>query len=75
MGFFYQGCNASVLLDDSNSDKNHSIEGQAIPILTLRGFDKIDSIKEELEKAYPGVVSCADIVSIATRNGIMLVCS
>ncbi|KAK7818024.1 peroxidase 52, partial [Quercus suber] len=36
------------------------------------GFDKIDSIKEELEKAYPGVVSCADIVSIATRDGIML---
>ncbi|KAK7850329.1 peroxidase 43 [Quercus suber] len=48
------------LLDDSNGDKNHSTERQA-----LRGFDKIDSIKEELEKAYPGVVSCADIVSIA----------
>nr|POE60780.1 peroxidase 43 [Quercus suber] len=55
------------LLDDSNGDKNHSTERQA-----LRGFDKIDSIKEELEKAYPGVVSCADIVSIATRDGIML---
>ena len=52
-----------------------SIERQVIPNQTLTGFDKIDSIKEELEKACPGVVSCADIVSIATRDGIMLVCS
>ena len=73
--FLDQGCDASVLLDDSNGDKNHSIERQAIPNQTLRGFDKIDSIKEELENACPGVVSCADIVSIATRDGIMLVCS
>ncbi|KAK4593994.1 hypothetical protein RGQ29_017890 [Quercus rubra] len=49
-----------------------SIERQVIPNQTLRGFDKIDSIKEELEKACPGVVSCADIVSIATRDGIIL---
>ncbi|XP_050279322.1 uncharacterized protein LOC126720639 isoform X2 [Quercus robur] len=32
-----------------------SIERQVIPNQTLRGFDKIDSIKEELEKACPGV--------------------
>ncbi|KAF3958139.1 hypothetical protein CMV_016920 [Castanea mollissima] len=50
-----------------------SIKRQVIPNQTLRGFDKIDSIKEELENACPGVVSCADIVSIATRDGIMLV--
>ncbi|KAL0009190.1 hypothetical protein SO802_010692, partial [Lithocarpus litseifolius] len=50
-----------------------SIERQVIPNQTLRGFDKIDSIKEELEKACPGLVPCADIVSIATRDGIMLV--
>ncbi|KAM4070987.1 hypothetical protein ACB094_11G027300 [Castanea mollissima] len=66
---FIEGCDASVLLGDSNGDKNHSIERRAIPNQT---FDKIDSIKEELENACPGVVSCADIVSIATRDGIML---
>ena len=72
--FLNQGCDASVLLVDSNGDKT-SIKRQVIPNQTLRGFDKIVSIKEELEKACPGVVSCADIVSIATRDGIMLVCS
>ncbi|KAM4080569.1 hypothetical protein ACJW30_11G027300 [Castanea mollissima] len=69
---FIEGCDASVLLDDSNGNKNYSIEKQAIPNQTLKGFDKIDSIKEELEKACPEVVSCADIVSIASRDGIML---
>ena len=54
--FLYQGCDASVLLDDSNGNKNYSIEKQAIPNQTLKDFDKIDSIKEELEKACPGVV-------------------
>ncbi|KAF3948835.1 hypothetical protein CMV_025216 [Castanea mollissima] len=67
MTVFFEVCDASVLLDDSNGNKNCSIEKQA-----LKGFDKIDSIKEELEKACPRVVSCADIVSIATRDGIML---
>ncbi|KAF3947358.1 hypothetical protein CMV_026498 [Castanea mollissima] len=44
-----QGCDASVPLDDSNGYKNHSI-----PNHTLRGVDKIDFIKKELEKAWPG---------------------
>ena len=44
-------------------------------ISDIEGFNKIDFIKEELEKACPGVVSYVDIVSIATRDGIMLVCS
>ncbi|KAK4594643.1 hypothetical protein RGQ29_018361 [Quercus rubra] len=43
-----KGCDASVLLDDSNGYKNHSI-----PNHTLRGVNKVDFI-EELEKAWPG---------------------
>ncbi|KAG6683326.1 hypothetical protein I3842_12G006900 [Carya illinoinensis] len=69
---FILGCDASILLDDSNGDKNRSIERQAVPNKSLEGFDKIDLIKEELEEACPGVVSCADIVSVATRDGIVL---
>lgn len=69
-----QGCDASILLDDSHGNKNKSIEKQAVPNKTLRGFDKVDLIKEEVEKACPGVVSCADILALATRDGIVLVC-
>ncbi|XP_038720680.1 putative Peroxidase 48 isoform X2 [Tripterygium wilfordii] len=69
---FIEGCDASVLLDDSNGNQNHAIERQAIPNRSLRGFDKIDMIKEELEKACPGIVSCSDILALATRDGIVL---
>ena len=64
---------ASVLLDDSFGNQSQSIERQAIPNKTLKGFDVIEFIKEELERVCPGVVSCADILSLATRDGIFLV--
>lgn len=68
-----QGCDASVFLDDSNGNESHPIERQAIPSQTLKGFDKINLIKEELEEACPGMVSCADALALATRDGILLV--
>lgn len=74
VGFLNQGCDASVLLDDSNGNKNHSIEKLAVPNKTLKGFDKVDLIKEVLENVCPGVVSCADTLALATRDGIVLVC-
>lgn len=46
----------------------------AIPNLTVRGYDLIDEVKAALEKACPGVVSCADIIVAATRDAIALVC-
>ncbi|KAK9937466.1 hypothetical protein M0R45_014253 [Rubus argutus] len=51
---FIEGCDASVLLDDSNGNKNHAIEKQAIPNKSLKGFDKIDQIKEVLEMFVQG---------------------
>ncbi|XP_020418240.1 putative Peroxidase 48 [Prunus persica] len=69
---FIQGCDASVLLDHSNGNKNHSVEKQAVPNKSLKGFDKIDQIKEVLENVCPAVVSCADILALATRDGVVL---
>ncbi|KAL6318334.1 hypothetical protein AAG906_039426 [Vitis piasezkii] len=60
------GCDASLLLDAVNGI--HS-EKDSLSNETLEGFDIIDSIKEELEATYPGIVSCADILVLAAREG------
>ncbi|XVF21870.1 hypothetical protein REPUB_Repub12eG0126700 [Reevesia pubescens] len=64
---FVRGCDASVLL---NSTSDNTAEKQAIPNLTLTGFDVIDDIKAEVEKRCPGVVSCADVLALAARDSV-----
>ncbi|KAL3693284.1 hypothetical protein R1sor_006935 [Riccia sorocarpa] len=67
---FVQGCDASVLLDDTSTFKG---EKTAAPNAnSLGGFNIIDSIKTSLEKSCPKTVSCADIVAIAARDGVAL---
>ncbi|XP_022867294.1 peroxidase 24-like, partial [Olea europaea var. sylvestris] len=43
-------------------------EKDARPNLTLRGFEAIDDIKSQIERAYPGIVSCADILELAAPD-------
>ncbi|KAJ4978192.1 hypothetical protein NE237_008972 [Protea cynaroides] len=64
---FVNGCDASILLDGSDSEKF------AVPNRnSVRGYDVLDTIKSAVESACSGVVSCADIVAIAARDSVLL---
>ncbi|EXB93489.1 Peroxidase 15 [Morus notabilis] len=67
---FVNGCDGSILLD--NADKIES-EKEALPNNnSVRGFDVIDEIKTEVERACPATVSCADILAMAAAESVCL---
>ncbi|KAI9074900.1 hypothetical protein K1719_043141 [Acacia pycnantha] len=67
---FVQGCDASVLLDDTATFTGEKTA--ATNVNSARGFEVIDQIKAAVESICPGVVSCADILAVAARDSTVL---
>ncbi|PON91239.1 Peroxidase [Trema orientale] len=67
-----QGCDASVLI---SSSKKKKAEREAEINLSLAGdgYDVFFRAKRALELQCPGVVSCADVMAITTRDLVTLV--
>ncbi|CAJ2660052.1 unnamed protein product [Trifolium pratense] len=67
---FVNGCDGSILLDDTatfTGEKNAGPNKNS-----ARGFEIIDTIKTSVEASCNATVSCADILALATRDGIAL---
>ncbi|XP_057522729.1 peroxidase 31-like [Amaranthus tricolor] len=69
---FVTGCDASALISSTpfnkaerDADINLSLPGD--------GFDVVVRAKAALELSCPGIVSCADILAVATRNLVSFV--
>ncbi|KAI4370501.1 hypothetical protein MLD38_018851 [Melastoma candidum] len=67
---FVNGCDGSILLDDTSTFTG---EKNAAPNKnSARGFNVIDNVKSAVEKACPGVVSCADVLAITARDSVVI---
>ncbi|GJV58800.1 basic peroxidase-like protein [Tanacetum coccineum] len=64
---FVQGCDASILLDGTGSEKASPANDGVL------GYEAIDDIKAAVESVCPGVVSCADILAVAARDASVAV--
>ncbi|XVF68411.1 hypothetical protein PTKIN_Ptkin11bG0000900 [Pterospermum kingtungense] len=67
---FVNGCDGSILLDDTSSFTGEKTAGPNNN--SVRGFNVVDDIKAKVEKVCPGVVSCADILAIASRDSVAI---
>lgn len=67
----HQGCDASVLLDDTPTLAGEKNAGPNLN--SLRGYEVIDGIKSQVESTCTATVSCADILALAARAGVVFV--
>uniref|UniRef100_A0A6N2NIN7 Peroxidase n=1 Tax=Salix viminalis TaxID=40686 RepID=A0A6N2NIN7_SALVM len=66
---FVRGCDASILIDSTSQNQAEKDSG---PNQTVREYELIDEIKKALEAKCPSKVSCADIITVATRDAVVL---
>ncbi|MBA0620205.1 hypothetical protein Godav_005965 [Gossypium davidsonii] len=69
---FVNGCDASILLDDIDSTFVGEKTARANQN-SVRGYEVIDKIKANVEKACPSTVSCTDILTLAAREAANIV--
>ncbi|XP_031384974.1 peroxidase A2-like [Punica granatum] len=67
---FVQGCDGSILL--VNAEGIASEQDARPNVNSTAGFEVVDDMKAALENACPGVVSCADILAIASQVAVSL---
>lgn len=67
---FVNGCDASMLLDDTPTMLGEKLALSNIN--SLRSYEVVDEVKDALEKVCPGIVSCADIIIMASRDAVAL---
>ncbi|XP_020241450.1 cationic peroxidase 1-like [Asparagus officinalis] len=66
---FVNGCDGSILLDDTSSFTGEKTAGPNNN--SLRGFDVVDTIKSQVESVCKQAVSCADILAVAARDAVV----
>ena len=59
------------MLDDTITLKGEKTASTSVN--SLKGFRLVDKIKNKLESECPGIVSCADLLTIAARDAVILV--
>jgi peroxidase len=67
-----QGCDASVLLDESASGPSEK-NASANQFLRKEAYKIIEDLRERVHKKCGRVVSCADITALAARDSVVLV--
>ncbi|KAG6555234.1 hypothetical protein Mapa_003275 [Marchantia paleacea] len=68
---FVRGCDASVLL---HSIPGNESELEGLPNKnSLRGLHLVGQLKAELEEICPGIVSCADLITLMARDSLQAI--
>lgn len=67
------GCDASLLVTSTAYNPHAERDSESNLSLSGDAFDIIQKIKNALELACPGVVSCSDIIAQATRDLVKMV--
>lgn len=68
-----QGCDGSILLDDTETFKGEKTAGPNKN--SVRGFEVIDNIKTAINLVcLDNVISCSDILAVAARDSVVAVC-